>query len=52
MAALQVVWTDISTRLDIRDVPYLDTPGLCPVCGSMPVASIVRIGGPYQGYRY
>jgi FdhE protein len=52
MAALQVVWTDIATRLDIRDVPYLDTPGMCPVCGSMPVASIVRIGGAYQGYRY
>jgi FdhE protein len=52
MAALQVVWTDIATRLKPGDVPYLDTPGLCPVCGSMPVASVVRIGGPYQGYRY
>jgi FdhE protein len=52
MAALQVVWTSIATRLVIRDVPYLDTLGLCPVCGSMPVASIVRIGGPYHGYRY
>ncbi|RDK04033.1 formate dehydrogenase accessory protein FdhE [Paraburkholderia lacunae] len=52
MAALQVVWTDIATRLDTRDIPYLDTPGLCPVCGSPPVASIVRIGGQYQGYRF
>jgi FdhE protein len=52
MAALQVVWTDIAARLERGDVPYLDTPGLCPVCGSMPVASIVRIGGAYQGYRY
>lgn len=52
MAALQVVWTDIACRLDVRDVPYLETPGLCPVCGSLPVASIVRIGGPYQGYRF
>jgi FdhE protein len=52
MAALQVVWTDVASRLDPRDVPYLDTPGLCPVCGSPPVASIVRIGGQYQGYRF
>lgn len=52
MAALQVVWTDIACRLDRRDVPFLDTPGLCPVCGSMPVASIVRIGGQFQGYRF
>ncbi|MBU6489366.1 MAG: formate dehydrogenase accessory protein FdhE [Burkholderiales bacterium] len=52
MAALQVVWTDIACRLDMRDVPYLETPGLCPVCGSMPVASIVRIGGQSQGYRF
>jgi FdhE protein len=52
MAALQVVWTGIAARLETRAVPYLDTPGLCPVCGSMPVASVVRIGGPYQGYRY
>ncbi|HEV3104476.1 MAG TPA: formate dehydrogenase accessory protein FdhE [Trinickia sp.] len=52
MAALQVVWTDIACRLAVRDVPYLDTPGLCPVCGSLPVASVVRIGGQYQGYRF
>lgn len=52
MAALQILWTDIASRLTLRDVPYLDTPGLCPVCGFWPVASIVRIGGAYQGYRY
>jgi FdhE protein len=52
MAALQVVWTDLASRLDPRDIPYLDTPGVCPVCGSLPVASIVRVGGQYQGYRY
>lgn len=51
-AALQVVWTDLASRLDQRDVPYVDTPGLCPVCGAQPVASIVRVGGQYQGYRY
>jgi FdhE protein len=52
MAALQVVWTDLASRLDSSDIPYLDTPGVCPVCGSLPVASIVRVGGQYQGYRY
>jgi FdhE protein len=52
MAALQVVWTDLASRLDPRDIPYLDTPGVCPVCGALPVASIVRVGGQYQGYRY
>ncbi|BAN25783.1 formate dehydrogenase accessory protein FdhE [Caballeronia insecticola] len=51
-AALQVVWTDLASRIDMRDVPYLDTPGVCPVCGSVPVASIVRVGGAYDGYRF
>ncbi|MDR5825306.1 formate dehydrogenase accessory protein FdhE [Caballeronia sp. LZ043] len=51
-AALQVVWTDLASRVNMRDVPYLDAPGVCPVCGSVPVASIVRVGGPYEGYRY
>ncbi|EUC15996.1 Protein fdhE [Burkholderia sp. BT03] len=52
MAALQVVWTDIASRIDQRAVPYLDSPGACPVCGVPPVASIVRVGGQFQGYRY
>jgi FdhE protein len=52
MAALQVMWTDVVSRLDARALPYLETLGACPACGSLPVASIVRIGGAYQGYRY
>ncbi|SDJ01824.1 FdhE protein [Paraburkholderia steynii] len=52
MAALQVVWTDVASRIDQRAVPYLDAPGACPVCGVPPVASIVRVGGQFQGYRY
>ena len=52
MAALQVIWTDLASRFDPRDIPYVDTPGVCPVCGALPVASIVRVGGQYQGYRY
>ena len=42
IAALQVVWTDLAADIDKSQVPYLDTPGLCPVCGSHPVASVVR----------
>jgi FdhE protein len=52
MAALQVVWTDLASRLNVQDIPYVDAPGVCPVCGVPPVASIVRVGGAYQGYRY
>jgi FdhE protein len=36
-----------------RTFPFQGMPcaGVCHVCGSLPVASIVR-GGQYQGYRY
>ncbi|WP_198294268.1 formate dehydrogenase accessory protein FdhE [Burkholderia ubonensis] len=52
MAALQVVWTDLASRTQPADVPFLDQPGLCPVCGTHPVASMVRVGGQYEGYRF
>ncbi|MFM0227776.1 formate dehydrogenase accessory protein FdhE [Paraburkholderia dipogonis] len=52
VAALQVVWTDLAADIDKREVPYIETLGLCPVCGSHPVASIVRVGGAYDNYRY
>ncbi|MFM0736498.1 formate dehydrogenase accessory protein FdhE [Paraburkholderia xenovorans] len=52
MAALQVVWTDLAADIDRREVPYIETLGLCPVCGSHPVASMVRVGGQYDNYRY
>ncbi|WP_153101912.1 formate dehydrogenase accessory protein FdhE [Paraburkholderia hayleyella] len=52
MAALQVIWTDLASQLDARAVPYPETPGVCPVCGGAPVASIVRVGAQYDGYRY
>lgn len=51
-AALQVIWTHRACALETKELPYLDTPGLCPACGSPPVASIVRIGGVHEGYRY
>lgn len=52
MAALQVLWTGVASTFDVGDVPMLDVPNVCPVCGTLPVASVVRIGGAYEGYRY
>ncbi|MBB5201933.1 formate dehydrogenase accessory protein FdhE [Glaciimonas immobilis] len=51
-AALQVLWTHRASKLLLKDVPVLEAATLCPVCGSHPVASVVRIGGQSQGYRY
>ncbi|MEN4921408.1 formate dehydrogenase accessory protein FdhE [Achromobacter spanius] len=52
MAALQVYWTDLASRFDPRQLPVASPFGVCPVCGSLPVASIVRVGGQFEGYRY
>ena len=34
MAALQVYWVDLASRLAAEDVADLDVPGVCPVCGT------------------
>jgi len=52
MAALQVCWVDVASRFAAEDVKPLDIPGICPICGSLPVASIIRTEQPYQGYRF
>jgi FdhE protein len=52
MAALQVYWVDIASRLGAGDVAALDVAIVCPVCGTPPVASIVRADAGSQGYRY
>ncbi|VVD97186.1 Protein FdhE [Pandoraea iniqua] len=52
MAALQVLWTGVASTFDAGEVPMLDVPNICPVCGTLPVASVVRIGGAHEGYRY
>jgi len=52
MAALQVHWVDLASRLAAEDVAELGTPGVCPVCGSLPIASVVRSDPRSQGYRY
>jgi FdhE protein len=51
-AALQVYWTHMALTLRAGDAGRLEQPNLCPVCGSLPVASIVRIGGAEEGLRY
>ena len=52
MAALQVYWVDLAGRLRIDDVHEIDVPGVCPVCGTLPVASVVRADPRSQGFRY
>lgn len=52
MAALQVCWVDVASRFAVADVQHLDVPGVCPICGTLPVASIIRTEQPYQGYRF
>ena len=52
MAALQVYWTSLASRFDEKQLPVTSPFGVCPVCASLPVASIVRVGGQFEGYRY
>jgi FdhE protein len=56
MAALQVYWAHLVCSLSVdtvaEHVGRVDVPGVCPVCGTLPVASVVRADKTYQGYRY
>jgi FdhE protein len=52
MAALQVHWTALAACFTAESIRAFDVPGLCPLCGSQPVASVVYAQSPYQGYRY
>jgi len=52
MAALQVVYADIASHLDTQRIAYVDPASICPVCGSAPVVSVLRIGGEAGGHRY
>ena len=52
MGALQVYWAALASRLSAEKVGALEVPGVCPVCGTLPVASIVRTDARSQGYRY
>jgi len=52
-AALQVYWNALASQLEASLFRSGgQAVGLCPACGSAPVASVVRIGGVEQGLRY
>jgi FdhE protein len=51
-AALQVYFARLAGSLDVAAVDHCDVPGICPVCASRPIASIVRIGGQQANLRY
>jgi len=52
MAALQVHWAALTAAFAADRVEPLDVSGVCPLCGTPPVASLVCAQSPYQGYRY
>jgi FdhE protein len=52
MSALQVYWLELAGRFSAAEVPQLPVLGVCPICGMLPVASVVRIDGGSAGYRY
>ncbi|WP_353235366.1 formate dehydrogenase accessory protein FdhE [Diaphorobacter ruginosibacter] len=52
MAALQVVFAHRASQLRESDIPYVDPATVCPVCGTAPVASVIRIGMRDAGLRY
>lgn len=52
-AALQVYWTHMASSIDNVDVAAVSNKaGVCPCCGSLPAASIVRREGAVAGLRY
>jgi FdhE protein len=51
-AALQVYWVKLALAAAESGFGANVRYGLCPVCASHPVASVVRIGGAAQGLRY
>jgi FdhE protein len=51
-AALQVHWMRRAADLGVGAFGKLDVPNVCPVCGSPPVASALRIDVPVPGSRY
>jgi FdhE protein len=50
-AALQVYWTAMAERVGAGIAP-LDVAGICPTCGFLPVASVVRVGEGIANLRY
>lgn len=51
-AALQTYFTRLAAALDVTAIENCDVSGLCPACGSRPVASVVRLGDARANLRY
>ena len=51
-AALQVYFTRLAASLSAPSLRLLPQRGLCPCCGSTPVAGVVTASGPAPGSRY
>ena len=51
-AALQAYFTHLVIELGGQAFPRTNIATLCPCCGSRPTASVVRIGGTEDGYRF
>ena len=47
-----MLWTASAARLGGSQIAALDVPGVCPCCGFLPVASVVRGGGEVGNLRY
>jgi len=53
MNALQVYWAVLADSFRPTELkPLADAPGLCPLCGTLPVVSVVQARPPYASYRY
>jgi FdhE protein len=51
-AALQVCWVSMAGGLDAEKLARLENPGLCPACGTPPLAGIVCADPAVRGNRY
>lgn len=51
-AALQVYWVHLASALEIHAFSRPEMGGMCPVCGSHPVAGTVHSGETDRGLRY
>jgi FdhE protein len=51
-AALQVYFTRLAASLHAPGLRLLPQRGLCPCCGSTPVAGVITASGPAPGTRY
>jgi FdhE protein len=52
LAALQVSWAGAAALMNPADIERLEPPGLCPMCGSPPVTSVVHAAGSLHGARF